>query len=225
MPLVDHIITTFKQNLATSNSKGLVLDIDETLSWTIGYWIEQMQKKFGNPENLSIREMAIKYRYTQNVPYWQTPDALNWMEQARENDKMQESMTLIADANHYVQEISSIIPLVGYLTTRPRTVIEGTRKWLARHNFPKLDVLARPAEVTSEDGDKWKAATLDFLYPQVVGIIDDKLAVANSLPESYQGTFFLYGSSSCKPTLRKIIPCQSWPDVYAQIKTTYGQNS
>jgi len=57
---------------------GLAVDIDETLSWTIGYWIEEMQNKFGNPENLTIKEMVEKYRYTQNVPYWQHEEALQW---------------------------------------------------------------------------------------------------------------------------------------------------
>jgi hypothetical protein len=42
-----------------------VLDIDETLSWTIAFWVERMQKLFGNPERLSVKEMAEKYKLAQ----------------------------------------------------------------------------------------------------------------------------------------------------------------
>lgn len=48
---------------------GLAVDIDETLSWTLKYWVEKMAEKFGNPENLSVLEIIKKYRYSQNVPY------------------------------------------------------------------------------------------------------------------------------------------------------------
>lgn len=61
--------------------KGIAVDIDETLSWTVGYWVEQMQEKFGNPEKLSIKEMIEKYRYTQNIPYWQSAEALKWIDE------------------------------------------------------------------------------------------------------------------------------------------------
>jgi len=50
---------------------------DETLSWTIGYWIEEMQNKFGNPENLTVKEMVEKYRYTQMYLIGSTLKRLN----------------------------------------------------------------------------------------------------------------------------------------------------
>ena len=48
---------------------GIAVDIDETLSWTVGYWFKEMIKLFGNPEKLSVKKLISKYRYTQNVPY------------------------------------------------------------------------------------------------------------------------------------------------------------
>ena len=50
-------------SLPTIVNHGLGVDIDETLSWTVGYWMEEMQKLFGNPESLSVRDMVAKYRY------------------------------------------------------------------------------------------------------------------------------------------------------------------
>jgi len=219
---MDQQIIDFKQKLAFENKQGLVLDLDETLSYTIGYWIEQLQKKFGNPEHLSVKKMVDKYRYAQNVSYWQTSTALEWMENAREDNKIQESLSLIDSANYFVNKINSIIPIVGYLTTRPRTVMPGTLKWLAKNNFPEVKVLARPSEISSSEGDSWKAVVLNFLYPEVQGIIDDKSFIAESLPPDYKGIFFLYNSHTTKQKNIKVIPCKTWFDVYTQVKLTYG---
>lgn len=219
---MDQQIIDFKQKLASENKQGLVLDLDETLSWTIGYWVEQLQQKFGNPEHLSVKEMVDKYQYAKNVPYWQTPASLEWMENAREDNEMQEPLSLIDDANYFVDKIDSIISIVGYLTTRPRTVLSGTQKWLAKYNFPKVEVLARPADVLTAEGDSWKAVVLNFLYPEVKGIIDDKSFIAESLPSDYQGTFFLFNSDATKQKDIKVIPCKTWFDVYTQVKLTYG---
>ena len=57
-------------------TQGLALDIDETLSSTNRFWIQTLTEKFGNPENLSCEEIVSMYRYTQNVPFWQTDHAL-----------------------------------------------------------------------------------------------------------------------------------------------------
>jgi len=219
---VDQQVINFKKKLSDENKHGLVLDIDETLSWTIGYWVQQLRQKFGNPENLSVEELVAKYTYTQKVPYWQTPAALEWMENARENNQIQEQMLLISNADHFVNKINSIVPIVGYLTTRPRTILSGTQQWLIKYNFPKVEILARPADISSATGDVWKAAVLDFLYPQVEGIIDDKSFVAESLSQNYKGTFYLYNSEKTKLNHIKIIPCKTWSDVYAQIKLVYG---
>ena len=40
--------------LRANGRRGLALDIDETLAWTIGAWVERMQVLFGNPEKLSV---------------------------------------------------------------------------------------------------------------------------------------------------------------------------
>ena len=80
-------------------TKGLAVDIDETLSWTIGYWIEHMQEKFGNPENLSVKEMVKKYKYTQNIPYYQTEEILNWIKNRIHSDELQKELPLIEGSN------------------------------------------------------------------------------------------------------------------------------
>jgi hypothetical protein len=37
--------------------KGLVIDLDETFSWTIHYMAGELAKLYGNPQNLSVEEL------------------------------------------------------------------------------------------------------------------------------------------------------------------------
>lgn len=212
----------FKQKLIDSKKSGLVLDIDETLSYTISYWVTEMQKLFGNPENLSVQDLIAKYRYTQNIPYWQTPEALKWMEKSRENNALQEQLPLIKNSNHFVEKINNIIPIVGYITIRPRNVIPGTINWLRKHNFPNVDILARPINIPSSEGNQWKAEILHFLYPQVCGIIDDSQSVAEKLDKNYQGVVFLYNNSETVRNDINVIPCRTWKNVYYSIKSFHS---
>jgi hypothetical protein len=54
------------------NNPGIALDIDDTLSNTTRHFISVLQKKFGNPENLTVDEMIEKYHIMPNISYWQT---------------------------------------------------------------------------------------------------------------------------------------------------------
>jgi len=132
-------------------SPGLAVDIDETLSWTIGYWVERLQKLFGNPEGLSVSELIKKYRYTQNVPYWQSAEAIEWMDKHRGSNEVQEELPIIEGSSVFLNKISEVIPISVYLTIRPKKVISGTKSWLDKHNFPKAPVVCCPDEVPFED--------------------------------------------------------------------------
>jgi hypothetical protein len=211
-------IDELKINLKNKNIRGLALDIDETLSRTIGYWVENLQLKFGNPENLSVQEFAFKYQFMQNVPYWQTKEALNWMENARKSNKIQEILPLIENANEVVGQINKIIPICAYITIRSQSVIPGTKKWLKKHGFPDAPVIAKPNDLPYENGSKWKAEVLTKLYPQIIGIIDDNPSLIDFLPKDYKGYVFLYNNSEIYVKNRKVIPCKNWNDVLLKVK-------
>ncbi|MBI2411554.1 MAG: hypothetical protein HYV32_06710 [Candidatus Kerfeldbacteria bacterium] len=197
---------------------GLAVDIDETLSWTIGYWVEQMQMHFGNPEQLSVQELVAKYQYTQNVPYWQTEEALQWMEDQRNSDELQTKLPLIPDSNTTLREINNIIPVVAYITIRPESVVNGTQHWLNAHGFPSAEIIARPSNIPTNKGNQWKADTLQQLYPQVIGIIDDSPHVVESLSADYPGEVYFYNTAKPKRTDIRIIPCPTWQDVLTHCK-------
>lgn len=202
--------------------KGLAVDIDETLSWTAGYLMERMQEKFGNPENLSVEEMLKKYKYTQNVPYWQSPEALEWKKERIHSNELQEELPLIKDANVYLNKVNEIIPISVYITIRPDVILSGTQKWLDKHNFPKAQIICKPPNVEHKDGNKWKAGILNELYPNVVGIIDDNDQLLEFIGEEYKGVIFLYNHSVTKSN-PKIIPCKKWENVYEEVKKYSGK--
>lgn len=199
---------------------GLALDIDETLSWTIGYWMEELTKKFGNPENLSVKQLVKKYRYTKHVPYWQTEEVKAWIELSRHSDPLQVILPLIENSDKIVQKINTIIPIVAYITTRPESIINGTKKWLQKHNFPLVEVIAKPLDIPLEDGNKWKAQVLEYLYPEVIGIIDDNPELVDFLQDDSPGRIYLYDNIDHPRKGANIIPCKSWDDVLIQVELT-----
>lgn len=198
-------------------SYGLALDIDETLSNTSIYWFKTLSELFGNPESLTTNEIIEKYRYTQNVPYWQIPEALEWMESARNSNEIQERILLIENAHNVVQKINLVLPIKAYITARPSSVADGTKRWLTKHNFPEAKLITRPDVIPSQDGNIWKSKVLEDLYPEIVGIVDDNPGLADRLGADYRGVVFLYDNITHTRTDIDVIPCKTWDDVYSSV--------
>lgn len=213
--------TSFSKSVSQNISPGLAVDIDETLSWTIGYWVREMQKEFGNPEKLSVEEMVKKYRYTQNVPYWQSKEALDWMEAHRNSDSVQEELPLIEGSSEYLNKINKIVPISAYLTIRPHNVVNGTQKWLDKHNFPKAPIICRPKELQTHEGNKWKAKALEEYYPKIKGLIDDNPSVIKFIDPNYKGVVFLYNHEPIESKVN-VIACKDWEDVYKKVKSKFS---
>ena len=212
-------LTKIKQDLKKNNTQGLALDIDETLSWTVGFWVEQLQREIGNPENLSIQEMVTKYKYVQNVPYWNTSKATNLINDYMYSNDIQEILPLIENSNSTIQKINKKTPISLYITARPESVLEGTRKWLKKHNFPDVPIIARPKNIAFEISKEWKAKTLEKLYPEIIGIIDDNPGFVSALSSTYKGTVYLYDNIEHPRTDIRIVPCKTWEDVLKKIIT------
>ncbi|OGH11022.1 MAG: hypothetical protein A3B38_02415 [Candidatus Levybacteria bacterium RIFCSPLOWO2_01_FULL_36_13] len=201
--------------------KGIALDIDETISYTVEYWVRQLSKKFGNPKNLTPREIFEQYRLIQNFPHWQSKEAQDWIDKDRNSNEIQKDLPLIKNSNHSVNKLNKIIPVVCYLTTRPQSVLEGTTYWLEKHNFPKAKVIGKPAKITYEDGTKWKANMLQKLFPQVQGIVDDNLHLIDYLPKTYKGYIFLYDIKNFSSDFKNVIVCPTWEDVLENAAKVY----
>lgn len=201
-------------------NEGIVLDIDETLSDTIGYLILGLQDNFGNPEGLSVKEIVEKYKYTWNVPYWQSEDAENWVREACQSPEVVVNLPVIDDAVSFVNKIHDVVPIVGYVTARPECVSVATKEWLAKHGFPDAPVVCRPSNVPKVKLNDWKAGILRGLHPKVKGIVDDNPGLADPLGD-YAGHFFIYNADSIDEGVRGV-PCSNWERVYDEIVERFG---
>ncbi len=210
-----------KNKLKQKGIQGIALDIDETIAATFRNWVEHLLEDH-NEEKLTVEEMVKKYRYFRDVPYWQKGPALYKVIEMIGHDKFQEDIPLLEDASLIVNQIHKIIPVVAYITARPRKVQGGTVNWLNKYKFPRGELFFRPDDRT--DGHRWKGQVLDILYPQVVGIIDDDPKLVKNMVKDYQGTVFVFNlpefNTSGYPF--KIIPCGKWDHVLETITSIYG---
>ncbi len=215
MDIFQKKLLNLKKDWVSKNVQGIALDIDETICWTIGHLVGEMQKLFGNPENLSVEDLIAKYRYTKHVPYWQTRAIRKWLDDYRESSESKENLPLMNGAKETVLTIHKIIPVVAYITARPEVVRDGTQKWLDKHGFPKAKIVLRPAHVDHDEGNKWKAQVLHELYPHVLGIIDDNPSLVDYLPKNYLGKIFVFGGGASASS--SILNCITWEEVIEHV--------
>ena len=211
-------IIQLKHRLKSKKLKGLALDIDDTLARSGEAWILGVQKQFGNPENLTIEEVKKKYRYSYNAPYWSNQTVSDWEKTTRHDNQWHLELPLIKNANHIVEKIHRLVPIVIYLTARPKSVLPGTKKWLKQYGFPEAEIVYRPADVKLPLNLAWKAKVLEYLYPQVIGMVDDHPQLAKDLSKKYRGTLYLYDYHDQAPRGDiNIIPCKNWNEVLERI--------
>ncbi len=219
MEYISADIVAFKKRLEESGTKGLVIDIDETLSNSALYMAGELGRLYGNPLNLSDEELFERL-LDRNVPFWDINVIREWGQVAMESAEIVEKYSVKEGAGKAVSKINDIIPMVGYLTLRPESIKDVSARWLKKHGFPEVPVLARPNSIKLTDGSmgmQWKAAVLDYLYPQITGLIDDTLEIYTYLPSNYKGTIFLYNKKPRPKRELNTISCKTWDDVYREV--------
>jgi len=102
-----------KASLASSRRRGVVLDIDETLSATNVAWFERLADIFGNPGGESVDVLIRRFQLAQHVPFWQNPEALEWMQRQRDDPKAQDDLPLIGGAVEGAHALMRHVPVVG----------------------------------------------------------------------------------------------------------------
>ncbi len=202
------------QALLASGRTGLALDVDETLSITATKVISELQQRFGNPENLTVAEVIARYDYIEQVPYWQSAEAKNFINSCWRSPEFQHQLEIIEGALEHVHKIHQHLPILVYLTARPGCVTEATAVWLQHHGFPEASVICRPDELPSEQGSQWKAQVLARLYPAIVGIVDDNRSLIRHLPADYPGTIYLFNNQDPGDHSLTVIQCQNWAEVH-----------
>ena len=221
---LDQSVIDLKQDLAARGVRGLALDIDETLSRTNTIYFERLFKKFGNPENLSVNDAITKYRTTHGVPYWQTDEVKAHLTDLRRDHDMHTEIAMIEGASDAICEISKHIPCVCYITARTESVRKPTQEWLDANGFPNIPLIMRPDSVDDAHIQTWKGPVLEYLYPEVVGILDDNSAVAAALSPEYKGVLFLYDSETVPDIHVRTIACPTWDAAIAAVQTYAQEN-
>ncbi len=214
----DEATKKLKEKLLSEKRIGIALDIDDTLAATNEIFFKVLYEKFGNPENLSVEEGLNKYSITHNVPYWQTDEVKKFMVDVRRSTDINISIPPTKDSVSAIKEISKEIECLCYLTARPESLRKLTEEWLRKNNFPDIPVIMRPDEIDDAHITIWKGPILEYLYPSVIGIIDDNPGFAKTVSPEYKGTLFLYNNKKIPDIHIKTLPGKTWSDVINNIK-------
>lgn len=219
-------VQELKKKLQKEGRQGLALDIDDTLAQSHEHWFGGMHK-FHAPSGMTKEDVMRRYRTIKDVREWQTEKAFKHLEYLLYSDEFHRDIRLIAGADKAVKKLHKIVPVVAYVTARPQSVIAGTRSWLARHVFPEAELIVRIEKKDIKKDEphrhKWKAVVLKDLYPEVLGIVDDKANLARELQVlGYKGTLFLYGKE-CEEIegSSNVILCPTWLDVLKAVKKQF----
>lgn len=173
--------------------KGLAYDLDETLFWTVFPLMLELQKKYGNPEGLTVEQMIEKYRYTWNVPNCNTEEARAFVHSIVGSDEFQAQIPVIKDAVEAVNKIHGLkYPVALYLTARPTAVYGGTKRALLENGFPLAPIVCRPDHIPPQARDEWKARVLEYYQDILIGIVDDSPGLIEHLSIDYPGKVYLF---------------------------------
>jgi hypothetical protein len=209
-----------KQALAAQNNPGLAYDLDRTIFDTATYWVEQLKQLTYISASIPTDQITTQYPHLQDAPFLsQHRLARQWMENAIHSNQLQSELPLIPKAKPHLTLISQALPVSAYISRRPQAVASGTQKSLEKHCLPKAKTILFPAPIPPANGNLWKAACLDYLYPEVLGIVDDSLDLIDSLPKEYPGIIFLFGQTLKPDTALDVIPCPDWQSVLSNVLT------
>ena len=186
----------------------LAVDIDETLARTNLLWARHRIETYGNPEGLSAEEFIRKYHFIKDVPYWQFDDAYKWVEAHIHSNEAKLEIPVIEESIGVMQTI----PVVFYLTNRPESTADGTKRWLRKYGFPEKDI------ISSRSGLEWKANQLTGMFPDVTGIVDDNVDLLPHIPHNDCGKIFLYSHSNHTASGLDIILCPTWADIEKKVQ-------
>ncbi len=193
--------------------KGILLDIDETLSHTRVRYFEMYVKELGNPEQLTYETFVKNYGHTSRVPYWKTHPKFEELNGTiTVNESVHANVELISGVDDYLRRLGQIVPIAGYLTARPNVLQNVTEQWIAKHGLPMAPTILCPRYVGNKHA--WKAEILDYLEDEVLGIVDDNQDLLPEISNGYKGTIFVYeyAGQIDRPEL-DIVPCADWESV------------
>lgn len=210
-------IYELKAKLKSQGRKGLALDIDDTLSVSRLMFFRAQSERLGLPAGETIESLMQKYEWSYKVPQWQTAEGDLVRAELLHSSELHGGAELIKGAVEGVTNLDRSIPIVAYITARPVTLQAVTQDWLDQKGFPKADLILKP--MYANDNNGWKAEVLDYLYPEVLGIVDDNPGLVDKLPDDYKGRVYLYENTNVNDRGLDVVHCPDWESVVSHVKT------
>lgn len=204
--------------LRVRGTRGLAVDIDETLSDSNRHWFDAMFA-FARPHGKSRDDIMRDHKFVEDVPEWRTPEARARIHALLHSNEFCTDIPVISGALEGAWRVHLMARIAAYITARPEAVRQGTLQWLKHRGFPEAPIIMRDEDVdlsAHNDGKNgWKARMLSAAYPFILGIVDDNAGLTRALRAvNYAGTLFLYGPQwqpvSASPS---VILCPTWNDV------------
>jgi hypothetical protein len=209
-----------KLKLQSTGKKYLLLDIDDTISHTKKMYFETLMRDHSNPENLTVDEMIARYNLTNFVSYWADEKSFEIHNRLMANAEAHADLELREGALESINKINEKLAIAGYLSARPEVIHQTTKDWIQRKGLPEAEVILRPNYVN--DSNAWKAAVLEFLWPEVIGIVDDNQGLVDKLHRGYQGVLFVYNYAGQNDREGfNIVHCADWESVVEKV-TNYS---
>jgi len=218
MPTIEELINKF----ASAGLSGLALDIDSTSADTAYILVEKGFEEFGNPYNMSARDVIEQYRYLQDIPFWPHDKIEEFINYWCYNSDFQKDIPLIERASEFIWKIDAIIKILLHLSARPPIVYPGTYYWMQNKDIPKVDLrFSTPEEGHLNNRNEYKARELLELYPYILGIIDDHPELLSYFPYDYEGTIFVFDYKE-KHTHPRAICCSDWEHTFYEVKKRFA---
>ncbi|MBI2580508.1 hypothetical protein HYV85_01735 [Candidatus Woesearchaeota archaeon] len=226
MSLIEQLYKPVKDEFIRSGLEGIAVDIDDTISATNAHWVRTLVSLLKNPEGLSPEDIISKYRYAKNVPYWASDDVEAYVQGQFLNEVNLMNYPVVDGALKGVRNLDQLIRVIAYITTRPERVARITSDWLTRQSFPPAKVIGIPKTELLKQGSiesrgQWKAAVLEYLYPQVMGIVDDNEDVLEHLSPTYKGKAYIFSEKALQLQYHfSTVLCPSWEHVVDEVRQT-----
>jgi hypothetical protein len=211
-----------KKKLEVLGISGLACD---TITATSVYIARQLSRIFGNLENLSPEKIIKKYKTVEQVPFWQdNVEVINWIKNFINFPEEVSRIPLIEGVSDYIHGLNSMVPIRGYITARPKNLETVTQELIIKEEMPNngIGVIMRPSQeeldyMGIKSVDEWKPLLLEYLYPQISGLVDDHLPHAQAIKANYPGKLYLLGHEKAPRCLSSVIPCPTWKDILREV--------
>jgi 5'(3')-deoxyribonucleotidase len=193
-------------------TKGLILDIDDTLAETALTAITLMKERFGHP--LSVRQILERFEQPGNVPEWQTVIARKFLFKLMNNEEFLINLPRVPNSQEVIEKLSLDYPVQFYMTSRLPKFNNLTKKWLKTNNFPNKKIIFR--ETLNVD----KAWKLNYLIKEGKDeniFIDNELTSFDTDLEAYRGKLIWFNRFG-KDSENTITSVRSWDSICNYIK-------